>query len=277
MTDPARSLEVVVSLVLFRTDPGEVERCIDQILASRRRTRVIVVDNSPTPVPLTRPPGNRVEVVVTGANLGYGRAHNRAIAMARGQAPFHLVMNTDVRLCGDVIDEMVGFMEAHPEAGLASPLVCYPDGRLQTSCRMLPTPANIFGRGFLDRSRWTQAMNRRYELQDWGYDSVQNIPFLPGCFMLMRSDVLQQVGGFDERFFLFAEDLDLSRRIHQISQCLFVPTSRIEHELRSRVRFDRRRHAYKVANLTRYFNKWGWFRDRDRELINARAWNRIAG
>lgn len=279
MTDgePVFAYDVIVSLVLFRTAASEVETCIDQILASRRRTRVIVVDNSPEPVALSPRPADRVSVVQTGANIGYGRAHNRAIALARGQAPLHLIMNTDVRLCGDVIDAMAGFMAANPDAGLSSPLIHYPDGRLQTACRLLPTPANTFGRGFLDNSRWNREMNRRYELHDWGYDSVENIPSLPGCFMMARSEILQAVGGFDERFFLFAEDIDLSRRIHQVAKCLFVPTARIEHELRSRVRFDRRRHAYKVANFIRYFNKWGWLRDAERDRINARTLERVVG
>ena len=162
----ARPLDLVVSLVLFRTDPDEVVACVEQLLASRRSLRVVIVDNSPTPTALPSWPAERVSVITTGANLGYGRAHNRAIAVTRGEAPFHLIMNTDVTLCGDVIDEMVTFMEAHPEAGMTSPLLHYPDGRLQTQCRLLPTPANVFGRGFFDRSRWPRRMNRRYELQD---------------------------------------------------------------------------------------------------------------
>jgi GT2 family glycosyltransferase len=275
--DPAFEYDVVVSLVLFCTAPAEIASCIDQILASRRRTHVVVVDNSPSPVALPQPLPAHVSVLYPGGNIGYGRGHNRAIAAAKGQAPFHLIMNTDVSLRGDVIDEMVGFMEANPDAGMSSPLIHYPDGSLQTSCRLLPSPANIFGRGFLDKSAWTQKMNREYELQDWGYDRVENIPFLPGCFMLCRSDVLAQVAGFDERYFLFAEDLDLSRRIYQVSKCMFVPSSVIEHELRSRVRFSWRRHLYKVINLSRYFNKWGWIRDPERKRINQATLRRVFG
>jgi GT2 family glycosyltransferase len=267
--------DVVASLVLFKTPPAEVEACIDQILGSKRATRVIVVDNSPTPTALRAYPADRVTTVFAGANLGYGRAHNRAIALARGRAPFHLIMNTDVVLQDDAIDQMLAFMEANPDTGLGSPLIHYPDGRLQTQCRLLPSPLNMFGRGFLDDSEWNRRMNRRYELQDWGYDRAENIPFLPGCFMMVRSEVLHAVGGFDERFFLFAEDLDLCRRIYQISRCMFVPSAVIRHELRSRVRRRWRIHAYKIANLVRYFNKWGWIRDDDRKRINAETLQRV--
>lgn len=272
------SCDVVVSLVLFRTPSAEIEACIGQILASRRATHVVIVDNSPSPIPLPDYPADRVTIIRSDTNLGYGRAQNRAIRLAHGKAPLHLVMNTDVTLIGDVIDEMATFMEAHADVGLAAPLIHYPDGRLQTQCRLLPNPVNLLGRGFLDRSAWTRRMNRRYELQDWGYDTVTDIPFLPGCFLMMRSDVLETVGGFDERFFLFAEDLDLTRRIHRISRSVFVPTSLIRHELRTRASFSWRRHGHKIVNFVRYFNKWGWFRDPERTRVNratlARLMNR---
>jgi GT2 family glycosyltransferase len=268
--------DAVVSLVLYHPDVDEVEACLDDVLSSKRRIRVILIDNSSTPTVL-RPRGEAaVKLVFTGDNIGYGRAHNRAIAMGRTQAPFHLIMNTDVKFFGDVIDEMIGFMEDHGEVGLSSPKIVYPDGRLQTACRLLPTPANTFGRGFLDNSRWTQNMNRRYELQDWNYDSVENIPSLPGCFMLVRSEVLEAVGGFDERFFLFAEDIDLSRRIYMMSECAFVPGSRIQHALRSRAQFSWRRHLHKAVNFVRYFNKWGWFKDVDRTQINSTTLRHVA-
>jgi GT2 family glycosyltransferase len=274
---PTYDCDVTVSLVLFCPPPLEVEACIEQILASRRQTQVIVIDNSPTPVPIRSYPADRVSIIVSGANLGYGRAHNHAIALARGRAPFHLIMNTDVVMQGDAIDDMLAFMEAHPDVGLGSPLIHYPDGRLQTQCRLLPSPVNMFARGFFDNSPWNRRMNRRYELQDWSYDRAEDIPFLPGCFMMVRSEVLRIVKGFDERFFLFAEDLDLSRRIYQISRCMFVPTAVIQHELRSRARRNWRIHAYKIANLTRYFNKWGWLRDAERKRINAETQRRIFG
>ena len=279
MTDSTTTIprcEVAVSLVLFRTPPAEVEACIRQILASRRTTHVVIVDNSPSPTPLADHPADRVTVVRSGANLGYGRAHNRAIRLARGKAPLHLVMNTDVTLMGDVIDELATFMEVHADVGLAAPLIHYPDGRLQTQCRLLPGPINLLGRGFLDRSPWTRRMNRRYELQDWDYGTVADIPFLPGCFLMMRADVIEAVGGFDERFFLFAEDLDLTRRIHQVSRSVFVPTALIHHELRTRASFSWRRHLHKIANFTRYFNKWGWIRDPDRTRVNRETLARLA-
>lgn len=267
--------DLAVSLVLYETAPSEVAACIDQVLASSRRVRLVVIDNSPQPVPLPTYKGQSVEVIHSERNLGYGTAHNRAIATCRGSAPYHLVMNTDVAFVGDVLDEMCAFMDAHPDVGLSSPRILYPDGSLQTSCRLLPSPLNMFGRGFFDKSRWNEAIDRRYELKDWNYEELADIPFLPGCFMLMREDVLKKVKGFDERFFLFAEDLDLSRRIHAVSRSVFVPGSTITHDLRSRAAPSLIRHRYKLVNIARYFAKWGWMFDSERKRINQATIKRL--
>jgi GT2 family glycosyltransferase len=89
--------------------------------------------------------------------------------------------------------------------------------------------------------------------------------------MLLRRSVLDVVGYFDERYFLYAEDLDLSRRINTVARTLFVPSQTVVHEYRSRTSPSLRRLGYAAINLTRYFNKWGWIRDADRDRVNRRA------
>ena len=269
--------DIVVSLVLYKTSSLEVQKCVHQLISSQARSHIIIVDNSPSPVKLPDYSSDRVTVIRPGANLGYGRAHNRAIGLTKGLAPFHLIMNTDVVFMGDVLEQMLTFMKNNTRVGMSSPLILYPDGRLQTQCRLLPSPINLLARGFLDKTALTRRMNRIYEMKDWAYDSIENIPFLPGCFMMIRSDILETVGGFDERFFLFGEDLDLSRRIYRISQCVFVPTVTIQHELRSRAHFSYQRHLYKTINIVRYFNKWGWINDRERRSINLETRRHIFG
>ena len=108
-------------------------------------------------------------------------------------------------------------------------------------------------------------------MKDSGYNGIMNVPFLSGCFMFLRNESLKQTGLFDERFFLYAEDTDLSRRIHECYQTLFYPEVAITH--------IHARGSYKSFDLTlqnlksafQYFNKWGWFFDADRVQINQRA------
>jgi GT2 family glycosyltransferase len=136
---------------------------------------------------------------------------------------------------------------------------------------LLPTPANLFLRRFLPRSTWTQRADALYELRRWDHECVANIPYFQGSFMMLRTPLCNRVGGFDERFFLYGEDIDLTRRIHEIAETLYVPDVRITHQYR---RFSNRSLLgtwYGIQNNCRYFNKWGWFFDRDRKRINSKV------
>jgi GT2 family glycosyltransferase len=265
------SFDVVVSFVLFNTEIGEVTRAVDQACACDCSTFVILVDNSVPPLPLPTYDRTRVALIRTGANLGYGRGHNRAIAKAEGQSRYHIVMNTDLRYGADVIDSLVKFMDDNQSVGLSMPKVLYPDGRIQRLCRLLPDPLNLIGRRFFPRSAWSIARNQTYEFHDWGYDNIASFPFLSGCFMMMRRSVLDRVGGFDERFFLYAEDLDLSRRLHEVSETLYFPFVEVIHEYRSEQGRGMKRLLYGMRSLSQYFSKWGWIFDPSRDRVNQKA------
>ena len=165
---------------------------------------------------------------------------------------------------------MERFMDSHPEVGSLMPKVVYPDGSLQYLCKLLPTPLDVFGRRFLPECL-IRKRNERYEMRASGYNQIMNIPYLSGCFMFLRSDALRQVGLFDERFFMYPEDVDLTRRIHQHFQTVFYPYVSIIH--------DHAKGSYKspkllwihIVNLCKYFNKWGWFVDHERTAVNQRV------
>ena len=88
--------------------------------------------------------------------------------------------------------------------------------------------------------------------------------------MMIRRSVLDDVGTFDERFFMYGEDADLSRRIHQQYRTMFVPLATVQHEYRSQAG-GYRRMISKIVNLSRYFNKWGWWFDTNRDVLNNKT------
>lgn len=257
---------LAVSFVLYRTPEEEIARAIAQVRASVPDARVILVDNSPEPLPVPAVDGDAVMLLHAGANLGYGSGHNRAFALT-GNASYHAVLNTDLVYGPEVLPALMRYMDANADVGLTMPRICYPDGSIQHLCRLLPHPLDIFGRGFLGNSRWTKRRNERYEFRSWSYDQAAQFPFLSGCFMMLRREALDAVGGFDERFFMYGEDVDLSRRINAAWRTMYVPTAQVAHEYRS-AGAGLRRHPIKIRNMIRYFNKWGWFRDYDRDRRN---------
>lgn len=94
------------------------------------------------------------------------------------------------------------------------------------------------------------------------------VPYLSGCFMFIRTKVLEKVGLFDERFFMYLEDTDLSRRIHKISKTIYYPYVHIYHEYGKGSYKNLKLLKYHIDSAIKYFNKWGWFFDKERDFIN---------
>jgi GT2 family glycosyltransferase len=115
------------------------------------------------------------------------------------------------------------------------PKVVYPDGSLQYLCKLIPSPFDLFFRRFLPEQlkKLSRKKNELYELRFSGYDKEMEVPCLSGCFMLFRISALKQVGFFDERFFMYAEDFDITRRMHSKFKTLFFPEGWCKETCRS--------------------------------------------
>ncbi len=206
-------------------------------------------------------------------NRGFGAGHNIAIrkSMEEG-AKYHAILNPDIYWSDPVINTLTDYMEAHPEVGMMTPKVLYPDGRLQYNCKLLPTPLDLIGRRFLPTS-WTRKRNARFELRETGYDHIMNVPYIHGCFMLFRNETLKKAGLFDERFFMYPEDIDITRRLHKVSKTLFYPSVSIFHAHGAASRKFGKMLWIHITNMIKYFNKWGWWRDPERKRINSKLEN----
>lgn len=208
-------------------------------------------------------------------NNGYGGGHNVALKHAAEEGgKYHLVVNPDVWFDRDVMPYLTDYMEQHPDVGQIMPKVYYPNGKIQKLTKLLPTPSDLIGRlclpGWLIRKR-----NSRYELEHSGYTQKLNVPCLSGCFMFMRMEAIKQVGMFDERFFMYAEDFDMTRRIHSKYKTMFLPEKCIYHKFERASRKSPFLFYYHVASTVKYFNKWGWLKDSEREAYNRQVLEEI--
>jgi len=261
---------VSCSIVLYHNKPGQLRPLITAILNSTLVHKLWLVDNSATDELKVLATDSRIAYIFNNNNLGYGAGHNIALRKAAADTKYHIVLNPDVCFSDDTIEYIFAFMEEHPEAGHTMPKVKYPNGSLQYTCKLLPTPADLILRRFVPQAFIKKRM-ARYELHSSGYSKVMEAPYMHGCFMFFRVEAIKQVGFFDERFFMYPEDIDLTRRIHKYYKTLFLPGVEIIH--------THERGSYKslklfwihLINIVRYFNKWGWFFDEERTVVNRKT------
>ncbi len=242
-----------------------------------RRVSLFIVDNSPTDELRGVAEECGAEYIFAGENLGYGAANNLAIARVANRSKYHLVLNPDVYFEPEVIDRLYCFMEQCPDVGMVMPKILYPDGSVQPLCKLLPSPFDLVARRLLPRfaKRLVGRKLDSFQCQDVDLTRTAFIPYLSGCFMFLRTDVLQRVGGFDERFFMYFEDTDLTRRFARECLTVFFPYASVYHEFGRGSYKNMRLLGIHIANAVRYFNKFGWVSDPERLDMNRCAKNQL--
>ena len=254
------------SIVIYKNTISEISPLIESLKSSGVVSEIFVIDNSPDK--LSDVELLNVNYIHRPDNPGYGKAHNIAIHKSIEQnADYHLVVNPDISFDPEILTKIVLFMNENAEIGHLMPKVFYPDGNIQYLCKLLPTPFDLFFRRFLPE-KWTRERMNRFEMRESGYDRLMDVPYLSGCFMFLRVAALKEVGTFDERFFMYPEDIDLTRRIHRKYRTVFYPeVSIVHHHAQSSYKSGKMMWIH-TQNLIRYFNKWGWFFDKERKEIN---------
>lgn len=259
---------VSVSIVTYHTPLDELDTCLSSINCDMV-ARIYVIDNSRDKL-IEKWAGKRAGVIyIPSDNIGYGAAHNLALRaeLDRHDCDYHLVMNSDMKFEPHVISDIHAYMEAHPDIGTLQPIIVSPDGSRQYTCRRLPSPFDVFIRRFIPTGLFKKH-REKYLLTDLDYTITQNIPYHQGSFMFLRKEALHQAGLFDERFFMYPEDIDLTRRIHRHYLTVCWPGATIVHNHRAASYHSLRMLVIHAVNMIRYFNKWGWLHDPERVRFN---------
>jgi len=204
-------------------------------------------------------------------NKGYGCGHNVALRKAMDEgSQYHLVVNPDVWFGAEVIPALWRLMEEDESIAQVMPKVLFLNGSVQCLAKLLPTPLDLFCRFFLP-GKLISKRNERFELRHSGYDKEMNVPFLSGCFMFFRVSALKSEGIFDERFFMYMEDVDITRRLHTKYKTLFFPSVSIYHRF-SRLSYHKwQLSVAHMISVVKYFNKWGWIYDKGRRRFNKKV------
>ncbi len=207
--------EVSVVVVSYRT-VDFIKACIASIFDSvdDASIEVIVVDNNSDDgtVNMVKREFPGVRVIASPENLGFARGVNLGASQARGE--FLLLLNPDMVVHDCTIERLIAFARAHPEAGLYGGRTVAPDGRVDpSSCWGAPTRWSLFC--FASGMSTAFKNNRLFDpesLGRWQRDNVRQVGVVTGCLLAVRRDVWSELGGFDPRYFMYGEDMDLSLR-----------------------------------------------------------------
>lgn len=258
---------ITASVVTYHTPLNDFYRLIRCILDSSIDLVYIVDNSSNDSLRLHIPRDTRV-VYIHSDNLGFGHGHNIALDLAFKLNPqYHVIINPDTYWKNGVIETLEQYMNSHQQCGLVMPQILYPNGEIQYLCKLLPTPIDLFVRRFIPFYRKKQ--NNKFELRFTGYNKEMEVPSLSGCFMFVRISTLKQIGVFDERYFMYAEDVDLCRRIGAVSKTIFLPETYIYHKYEKGSYKNLRLLKHHIISVIKYFNKWGWFFDKGRKTKNS--------
>ncbi|MBE6357592.1 MAG: glycosyltransferase family 2 protein [Lentisphaerae bacterium] len=261
---------LTVSLVTYHHRLPEVAPVIEAVLAGEPE-RFFIVDNGSDrqfAETLAAAYPGRIDYIPS-ANRGFGAGHNQAMrrALELG-SDFHAIVNPDISFIPGTLAAITEFMSAHREIGLVMPKTLYPDGTMQYNCKLVPSPWDLICRRFLPKKLTFRRMHR-FTMQHFNHDEVLEVPYLCGCFMVFSKEALIKAGLFDERFFMYPEDIDITRRIYSAGfRTVYYPKAAVIHAHEQASKKSLRMLKIHIVNMIKYFNKWGWFFDAERRKIN---------
>jgi len=261
----ARPADLAVVIVNYNTGPF-LERCLTSLeeRAGDASLDVLVIDNA------SRDGSHRAAVDAHPRVRMIENSSNRFLSPAWNQgihetaAPYVLLMNPDAEIWSGTLDRLVALMEQRPEVALLGPLIRNADGTPYPTGRRIPTVAEAVGHAFLGPFMPENRFSRAYRMEEWDRASEREVDWVSGACMLLRRAALDEVGLFDERFLLYAEELDISTRLRSAGwSVLFTPEVEVLHEGGVSTGRSRRMHLMHSRSMFLYFDKHrasGWRR-----------------
>ncbi len=255
------SIDISIAIVTYNNSKI-IKKCLNSIFKNINNTNfeIIIVDNgsSDNTVEIIENNFKNIKLIQNNKNIGFGAAHNIAIKLGRGK--YHLVLNPDVIFTENSVEKLVNFMEENLDVGLVSPKIVYPDGTTQYLCKRLPCLFDLAIRRFTPR--FIQNLFKKridyFEMRETGYNKIMEVPYLSGSIMLFRKNILAKIGGFDEDYFMYFEDADITRKISEISRAVFYPHTSVIHLWQRDSHKNIKLFFVSLISTIKYFNKWGW-------------------
>lgn len=246
---------VSASIVIYNEDKEVLKKAILSFLNLNFEKELVIVDNSKD---------NKLETFCSSfkdttylknkKNLGFGRSHNMAFLNLEKESDIHIVINPDIYFDKN-IENMLLWFYSQKSISLCTPAVYYPDGRIQKIVRNIPTLIDLFQRKF----NMFNIFDKKIKQEEWdyqNYSSVTDIPFAHGCFLMFRSNVFKKLNGFDERFFMYMEDVDIFIRAKEYGKTVINNKFKVFHEYRRSSSKNLKLFVIHTISVMKFFMKY---------------------
>lgn len=220
--------DISISVVMYNNidEPMQALESITAHMDPSISREIYLIDNSTMQVNI---PAERLSsigacYIKSPRNVGFGAGHN--LVLGKISSRYHAIVNPDILVTSDAIGSIISYMDSRPDVGMCIPRVISESGQLQNAYRREITLQNIIERTLnINKER-----QRYHNMADMDYSHEFQVPFAQGCFLVIRTELLQSLGGFDEKYFMYLEDADLSRRVNAISKVMYYPGAEVIHK-----------------------------------------------
>lgn len=241
-------MKISASIVIYKENKDTLQKVINSFLSFKDiKKEFIIVDNSPSDeLKVFCENFEGVSYIFSGENLGFGRGHNLAFKNLKDKSDIHMIINPDVYFNSDEISSFLNWFYEQKEISLVTTKVCYPDGENQNIVRNVPTIIDLI-------KRKLKIDSGELHIQD---NSIKEVPFAHGCFFIFKTEVFEKLGGFDERFFMYMEDLDIFIRAKKYGKTVINTNYKIYHEFRKGSSKSFKLLKYHIISAYKFFKKY---------------------
>ena len=192
----------------------------------------------------------KVIVLENKENAGFGYGHNQVLSLI--DSDYHFIINPDIIINENTITDIVQFMQNNSNVGMLCPKILNDDGTEQLLPASIPKLKYLVSRYLKIFSKW----ENEYVKKDKRNTDVLNIEFCTGCFMVIRTDIFKKINGFDDRFFMYFEDADLTRRVNEISDVVMYRKAEVTHKWHRQSSKSLKYFRIIITSMFKYFWKW---------------------
>ncbi len=251
------TVKISASIVLYKEDLKELEKTIASFLKTKLSKKLYLIDNTPSKKFINVFNQKEIEYIGVGKNIGFGAAHNKVLKKIKNLSDFHLILNPDVTFSENTIPNLILQIENNETISMIAPKVLFPNGNHQFSCRRYPTIVELLARriSFFKGIFKNTVDNGIYK--DKNLDKPFFAEYLTGCFQLYKTADFIQLNGFDERYFLYMEDVDICKKMDALGkQKLYYPKEEIIHVLKKGSEKNIKLFFRHLFSVLKYFSKW---------------------